>query len=222
MMAPMSELARPPAANQIWITRGHLAALAVATVAIAVLAFFVGLEIGRRGAGAVDEAAHVQVSFLPDETDEQALEGLLRQVEQAQAATPDAAPEEVTFNKALESDAPSAATPVPEPPPSAVLSQVDAGQAPPPPAEAAPGALAPDGGWAVQVASYPDVDQADAHVARLQEQKLQAYRVSALVSGQTWYRVRIGGFHTRDAAAEARDRIGQDLGLPDLLVTAAP
>ena len=31
----------------IWITRGHLAALGTATLAIALLAFFVGIQVGR-------------------------------------------------------------------------------------------------------------------------------------------------------------------------------
>lgn len=220
MMTPMPDLARTN--NQIWITRGHLAALAVATAAIAVLAFLVGLEVGRSGQPEGDGGEPAAAAFLPDATDEEALEGLLREVERAQAeleqkpATPT-----VGFNHELAAEAP----PVPPetPPPSAVVAElpVDGDAVPAPPVAAASDQL-PTDGWAIQVASYSPQTEADEHVARLREQELRAYRVAALVSGQTWHRVRIGGYRTQEAAAEARQELASVLGIDDLMVAQAP
>lgn len=224
-MATMSELARATPKNQLWITRGHLAALAVATAAIAVLAFLVGVEVGRSGQPEqADQLEPAAAAFLPDASDEEALDALLREVEQAQErlqpAEASAAAGDVTFNQALPDDHPSD---VPdEPPPTSVVTELGAehDDGPAPPADAGTGA--PDSGWAVQIASYEDVAEADAHVARLLEQDVAAYRVAGLVSGQTWHRVRVGGFATQQEASEARQELATALGLGDLMVAHAP
>lgn len=219
-MASMAELTR--SGNQIWITRGHLAALGVATAAIAVLAFLVGLEVGRSGQPEPSEGEPAAAAFLPDATDEEALEALLREVEQAQAEL-EQAPAEPTvgFNRELAAEAPP--LPPDEPPPSAVVSELPPARdlAPEPPAQPASDDL-PAEGWAVQVASYADQAEADARVEELRARDLSAYRVAALVSGQTWHRVRIGGYHSRDAAVAARQELSEALGADDLLVAPAP
>ena len=72
--------------REIWITKGHLAALGTATLAIALLAFFVGIQVGRKQ---VDAPPPPQAdNILPDPAKEDALEALLREVEAAQAAAP--------------------------------------------------------------------------------------------------------------------------------------
>lgn len=86
-MTSMAELQRAPSGDRIWITRGHLGALGVSTLAIAILSFLVGLELGRSGM-IVDNAPGqaAQAAFLPEVADDQALELLLREVEQARRA----------------------------------------------------------------------------------------------------------------------------------------
>ncbi len=211
--------------QQIWITRGHLAALAVATAAIAALAFMIGLEVGRSGQAEGDEDAATEGSFLPDASDEETLEALLREVEQAQAELEHEAAEERSaggsFARELaEPEAPGA-------PPAPATTSTQSEVAPTPDAApTAPSAPASDGaptqGWAVQIAAYEDQAEADAHVGRLQSEGLAAYRTAALVAGRTWHRVRIGGFDTRDAAESARGELEDQLGLSDLLVAHAP
>ena len=201
--------------REIWITKGHLAALGTATLAIALLAFFVGIQVGRKQVEAPPIAT--SDSILPDPAKEDALEALLREVEAAQAAAPPLAfpdtltegeapkpPEEAT-EEPIETDV----KPVPE------VKQ----EPPPPPAQAAP---VPKSGWSVQVASYDNATDADARVAKLRERELKAYRVTALIRGQNWHRVKVGSYPSKDAAAEARNKLARILGTRDLMITEAP
>lgn len=220
MMAGMAELQRAPGGDRIWITRGHLGALGVSTLAIAVLSFLVGLELGRSGLvleNAPGQAA--TAAFLPEVADDQALELLLREVEQARRAE-DKDPT-VTFNTEL-------ARPVPtitasEAHPSSVVTGVEpGGQLLDPPPTSASDSTLPTSGWSVQIASYEDLAEADLHVGRLKELGHPAYRIEALVSGATWYRVRIGGNETRAKAEDARLSLMDQLGSADLVLAPSP
>lgn len=217
----MTELTRPK--QQIWITRGHLAALAVATAAIAVMSFLVGRQFGLASAPTAAPSEEGAARYLPDASDEEALEGLLAEVERAQAELDQAQkpPEEAGFNRELMAEMP--VPPVEGQVPSTVVSSLPAepGAAPEPP-DSALGAGAPSGGWAVQVASYAEQAEADGHVDRLKAQGMAAYRVAAVVSGHTWHRVRIGGYSSREAADAALGTLSQTLGLSDLMVAQAP
>jgi DedD protein len=201
--------------REIWITKGHLAALGTATLAIALLAFFVGVQVGRNQAET--PALADNPTILPDLDREDALEALLREVESAQAAAPPLAfPETLTEGNAPE---------VPEAPeeeevPTDIRPAPEATQTPPPdPPKSAP---VPASGWAVQIASYESASDADARVAKLQERDLKAYRVAALIRGQNWYRVKVGPYSSKDAAADARTELARTLGTRDLMVTEAP
>lgn len=212
--------------RQIWITRSHLMALGVATSFIAVLAFLVGLQIGRSQAAAAEVASSGPLPLTPDATREEALEALLREVELARVA------------KGPSSDALSAAAlqfpdllEDPQPvfsvdqasanglAPVVVAPESDAPSAPP---ASAPQGQVPSGGWSIQIASYPTRAEADAALTSLRDQGHEAYRVAALVDGQTWYRVRVGGFASKSKAETARSALAQTLGADDLILAAAP
>lgn len=201
--------------REIWITRGHLAALGTATLAIALLAFFVGVQVGRNQSDSPNMTENA--SILPDPNREDALEALLREVESAQAAAPPLAFPE-TLSEGEAPDVPS------EPETEEVATEVrpapEVTQTPPPdPPKSAP---VPSSGWSVQIASYESASDADARVAKLQERDLDAYRVAALIRGQNWYRVKVGPYSNKDAAAKARTDLARTLGTRDLMVTEAP
>ena len=201
--------------REIWITKGHLAALGTATLAIALLAFFVGIQVGRKQ---VDPPlTPTSDNILPNPEREDALEALLREVESAQAAAPPLAfPETLAKNSAPPAPEPKEETPVE----TEVRNSPEPTTVPPPdPPKSAP---VPKKGWSVQIASYESSADADARVAKLQEQKLKAYRVAALIRGQNWYRVKVGSFPTKDAAAKARADLARTLGTRDLMITEAP
>lgn len=201
--------------REIWITRGHLAALGTATLAIALLAFFVGIQVGRSQVDTPSTAT--TETLLPNAEREDALEALLREVEAAQAAAPPLAfPETLAEGGAADVPEPEEAEevkttvePAPEPEPTP----------PPEPADSSP---APKSGWSVQIASYDNVADADARVAKLKERKMKAYRVAALIRGKNWYRVKVGSYPSKDAAAKARTELARILGTRDLMITEAP
>jgi SPOR domain len=75
---------------------------------------------------------------------------------------------------------------------------------------------ADSGGWTVQLAAYGTAGRALAHAGRLAAAGLPAF-ISPLTpdaSGALWYRVQVGAYPTRDAAATARDACRR-LGLTD-------
>ena len=200
----MSELARPRSSrsrdNQFTLSRMQLAGIGLCSLLIATMALLVGMQLGRRQAeGATTVAAAGPAPFLPDPTDEAALEALLREVEYASASiaptgevvTPERG-DRLIFPEVLSGEVSVQAVTPQETPPGPVNL---IGPRP----EIAP-AFAPNAGaaittgWSVQVATTPDVAVADAKVAELAAAKLKAYRVGALVDGQTWFRVRVGGF----------------------------
>lgn len=209
--------------RQIWITRSHLMALGVANLCVAALAFLVGIQVGRRGAEEPSLSAAATATFLPDPTQEDALEALLREVEYAQSAiTPSGQavsnekadhmvfPEVLTGEVAIQ-----AVTPTEPPTPEAVSVE-------PRPETAPEGDVPAVAGWSVQIASYPTLAEAEAKMNELSALKLQPFRVAALVNGVTWFRVRVGGYPDRKAAEAARGRLSAKLGASDLLVASAP
>ena len=93
----------------------------------------------------------------------------------------------------------------------------------PPGAEVlAPKGDVPAGGWAVQIASFPTADEADARVAALAQAGLKAYRVAAIADGQRWFRVRVGGYATEADANKAIPDLKAQEGSEPLATTPAP
>ena len=90
---------------------------------------------------------------------------------------------------------------------------------PPPEEEEVPLSEVPAEGWAVQGASYPTSEEGRRHLNRLKNGGHNAYLIAALVKGQTWYRVRVGPYSTKEAARDAQSSLSQVLGRSDLLVT---
>lgn len=206
MMLRMNELAHGRITP---LTRSHLAALALTTVSIAVLAFFVGLEVGRSGR---PQPALVQTPLVPDVKQQDDLEALLHEV-QAARNPKQGQSGELTFLH----DLPANRT-APVPPPSAQPTSTPATVAPAPgaPIPHAPKDLAagqvPTSGWAVQVGKYGSRSDADAQVDALNQRGFRAYRIATLVHGRTVWSVRVGGFTTRTRAEEARAELSEIVG----------
>ena len=80
----------------------------------------------------------------------------------------------------------------------------------------------PRGGWAIQVAQHADEHDADRYVATLKAAELPAYKVVALVDGKTVWRVRIGGYASKDGATAALAGVASKAGASGATVTPAP
>ena len=61
--------------------------------------------------------------------------------------------------------------------------------------------------WSVQISAAPAKDIADALVQRLKTKGYDGYSVQAEVKGQTYYRVRVGQFDTRERAESVRQSL---------------
>lgn len=214
--------------EQFWITRGQLAALGVTTASVAVLAFFVGLMVGRGPVTDPPVLDEGRVGLIGADVQADALTELLARVEEAAATTLPAAsaapfdqgnldfPEELIAEE-LVLELPEPQLPVIEEPVVVELEPLAEDrlpEAPEPPAEEVPVE-----GWAVQVFSFPTPDEAIAKVVELQARDYRAYRVDALVHGETWHRVRIGPYRSKEAAASAQAEINESLGTWDSRVT---
>jgi len=77
-----------------------------------------------------------------------------------------------------------------------------------------------DAGWTVQVYATTDPNQATSLARRLLSKGYDAYTLQAPMRGQTWYRVRVGRFSSRDRAREMELKLKQQEGLEAAYVTA--
>ncbi|MBN1336631.1 MAG: SPOR domain-containing protein [Deltaproteobacteria bacterium] len=204
--------------REIWITRGHLWALGATTVFIGILAFFVGLLLGRGDSAPEPEVQ--TASLLPPDVENDTLDELLARVEEASRERGRGEP--LTFQGTLPAGT-TAPLPEPgaEPGPEGVVVP-PARQSPEPPDAEPEAGEVPQDGWAVQVGSYSSASEADQRIADLSDRGVAAYRVSALVGGSTWHRVRVGGFDSREAADAARARVAVESGSDEAIVVKAP
>lgn len=67
-----------------------------------------------------------------------------------------------------------------------------------------------EGGYTVQVASVPSVQEADQVLKKLNDLGYAAYTVQSNVAEKTWFRVRIGFFEHRQSASQLIDRLKSD------------
>ena len=73
--------------------------------------------------------------------------------------------------------------------------------------------------WSVQISAAPAKDIADALVQRLKGNGYDGYVVQAEVNGQTYYRVRVGRFDTREEAESVRQSLARQEGYRDAYLT---
>jgi hypothetical protein len=215
----MRDFVHKPGQREIWITQGHLWAMAFAMIFIGVLAFFVGLMYGRNQVQ-VAELEQAGGALLSDDVKGDALDELLAKLESLEVEDPqDGA---LSFPGTLpEGDAFPVPEPVEEPPLAAAVVQPGREKPEPPPGDLTAGAV-PKSGWAVQLASYATVEEAGRHLAELEELGIEGYRQAAMVRGENRHRVRVGGYSSRAAAGRGRDELASQLGIEDAIVVAAP
>ncbi|HCH66295.1 MAG: hypothetical protein CL927_02970 [Deltaproteobacteria bacterium] len=217
----MANIRRPPQDGEIRITQSHLAALAVVFVSIASLTFLLGMQVGKLGGARVEVEGDGQ--YTPDPLAEDRLESMLREVELARAALAPANDSDLRFPEALTgaSDvAPSVGTAQVEDGTNDVTAEPLADARP-----AAPAALdgeMPTIGWSVQISTTRDIQTARQHRDDLIESGWPAYVVSSFVDGQSWYRVRVGGFPDAAEADRARGTLSLSLGQDAFALTVAP
>jgi len=193
----MGELSRERNARDLWVSRGHLWAMAAGVLVLTGTAFALGVVVGR---GATP-APVVESSAVKE--DEQLVE-LLARVEAS--SRPRGGVEDLTFPDALTGRTPrvSDALLAPE---SHVSIEGD-------PVEVGPGGQVhpvgdapPPGAWTLVVAEAPDAGAAVKQRDELKSAGLDAWVWFELVDGAPKHRVAIGGFPDEAAAKAAWEKL---------------
>lgn len=175
--------------------------------------------VGRQTSGSAEAAtpAAAGPALIDAAVSEDALPELLARVE-ASAEHNAARARRLTFPEELPADQPASLVPdqAPEEMADPAIAHAPAGELP----EAPPSADGvPEEGWAVEVGAYEDAEAADGRVEALREQGREAWRIESFEQGVTRFRVRVGTWQTKAAAAEALGELRDSLGQDDLIVT---
>ena len=201
----------PQRHERIYITRQHLISLSFTTLGIAVLTFALGYKVGYSQDVSTENSE--SVLLLPDIQKQQTLESLLRQIERTEKKQ-----ENLDFS-------------FPDEDAQAIAVQIQDVQAQPselvdPEEEIQKPRFSeqeiPSSGWSVQVASYTTLEEAQDQIKELQASGHQAYYIIGLVNGENWYRVRVGGFATKNSAESGKKSLERTLSEAGFIVSKAP
>lgn len=192
-----------PRERQLLLTRGHLYALAAMSLALSVLTFFLGVQIGREQAPpAPEQLAHPLVEAEARTAD---LEVLLNKVDQRQPGS-----QPLQFPASL---------PVSTLPP-AVPGE---GAMVPPGAPVLPqGGVLPRGGFAIQLGTASSSEAADQELERLNKAGVGAYWITNIVDGQPTIFLRVGGFSSEKLATDSLVSVANTAGARNAKVVPAP
>jgi len=206
-------------------------ALGVITVSLALLAFFLGVMVGRGEASSEGVAASSSQALVGADVQDDTITELLAKVEQA-ASRRTARAAEFSFPEELVASVPSVEVPKPATVSLEAVNVVspDPGPPPAPEEEVEPEAAeapeakverpaVPTQGWAIQVASFTDLVEADTRVSELESQGHGAWHVQGFAKGLNRYRVRIGPFSSESEAEAALKKVAESLPEQDLMLT---
>ncbi len=73
-------------------------------------------------------------------------------------------------------------------------------------------------GWVINLTSVSTKEAADQELARLKELGIEAEAIRTQARGRTWYRIRVGGFESMEAAEARSKELAQQLGIADIWV----
>ena len=188
----MGELARRRRARDLWISRNHVVAAAIAAAMGMVGSFALGATLTSRPAAPAAQAP----TLLGTASDESLVE-LLARVESAREVGGGLG--KLTFPDALSGE--GVALPLPEA--EAELEALEA-VVPPGELEAVPAAdPLPEGTWTIEVDEAADLQRARQLRSLLHQADQPAWLAARLVEGRTVYRVGVGGYASEEAAESA-------------------
>ncbi len=193
--------------REIQVSSSLLVVIFLGVLALGVFIFLLGVSVGKRQAVA---AAPTQIvtQQIPEPVKEPP----------AKTETPGTTPGGMTSDPAAQVTNPlvsGADAPASKPEPKATVSDKPPASAAKPPAESkkAPvAAPAPSGLYYVQVAAFPERAQAQAFAETFKKQGYTTTLSTRQAGARTWYRVRLGGFKTRDQANDLLNKLNAAAG----------
>ena len=198
---------------QLKLKRTQAVALAAMFVASAVIVFYLGMPadyaIHRGANGANPASGQTEIGLRPRNASSLDTPGsLANQKVQATPAKPDARPSASTPNGAVRVAAKSASA----------ADEIGVQAKTGPIAHSAESANLSKN-WSVQISAAPVKDIAGTLIQQLKAKGYDGYMVQAEVKGQTYYRVRVGHFDTRERAESVRQSLVRQEGYRDAYLT---
>ena len=196
------------------ITRSQISAIGLITLALVICTFALGYKTGI--AQSKPTSISQNQSLLPYADEQASLEELIRQIESSSTLPA----KDYIFHEELEAQK----LPLGMSSDAQLLEKtmVTSDKNLDPPTPEITKLNLPTSGWSIQIGSFPSLEEAEDLIADVAEKELEAYYVVALINGENWYRVRIGGYNSRSLAEKAKQSLGSQLGGTDYLVQKAP
>ena len=203
---------QPP--NPLIITKRHIVAVSITTLMLSLFTGIVGYQSGRKLN--MDSEKDSVVTLLPNVDEQASLEELLLEIEQTKHIRSD---NDYQFVNELQKDSPISIPVQPNTITTETVIDADPEALEIPEVATTP---LPTSGWALQVGSYPTLDEATLQIETWGDKGQQPYIVTASVDGEVWYRVRLSGLSDK-AQAEALNRTLQEqMSEFDYVVVRAP
>lgn len=202
--------------NTLMITKRHIAAASITTLTLSLFTGVVGYQSGRQIRNGI--TLQPNHSLLPDVEQQQTLEALLMEVEEANNIRAD---HDYQFVRELQQDQPISIPEMPKTIDGATVIEAN-GDLDSINIEELPSTPLPTSGWAIQVASYPTLAEANEEISRWEELGQTPYVVKAAVNGDIWYRIRLSGFADKAQAENQRNTIQSQTNEFDYIVVKAP
>jgi cell division protein FtsN len=196
------------------ITKRHIAAASITTLTLSLFTGVVGYQSGRKLSIHAEKPS--AVSLLPDVEHQETLEALLVEIEQTEHIRVD---HDYQFVRELQKDQPIS---IPEKPNSSLTETTVESSESDENLPELPSNPLPSGGWAIQVASFPTIGEANDEALKWNDRSQQAYVVVAALHGDIWYRVRIAGYADKAQAELQRKSIQTEMNEFDYMVVKAP
>jgi cell division septation protein DedD len=208
---------RAPRKFQLSLDGRQVASVVVGALVVLAVVFVLGLNVGKQLVLRQAEAGRA---------------GDLDALDRAPAAAAPARPEPLTFHERLTKESPSPPPP-PEPTPARTGPPAPAPQASPPPPQAAPAAAAPVAPpepqvapaapapprpWTIQLAASEDRAEAQRLAGRFASLHPRVEEADVPGKGR-FYRVRVGGFETKEEAQRYLRDVGRETGAKGIVVT---
>jgi cell division septation protein DedD len=206
---------RPKVRRRFQLKRTQAVTLAAMFVASALVIFYLGMPadyaIQKRANGANPTSGQTEIGLRPQNASSIDTAGSLANQNAATTLTkPDVQASASTPNGAVRVAAKSASA--------ADEVGVQALSKTRPMAHA-PGSANLSKNWSVQISAAPVKDIADTLIQQLKAKGYDGYMVQAEVKGQTYYRVRVGHFDTRERAESVRQSLARQEGYRDAYLT---
>ncbi len=201
--------------NPLLITKRHIIAVSITTLMLSLFAGVVGYQSGRK-LHIDNNTSPSSISLLPNVAEQASLEELLLEIEQTKNIRAD---RDYQFVSELQQDKPIAIPNAPETLNTETVVNADPDMLEIPEVVANP---LPTSGWAIQVGSYPSIEESQQQVDKWTELGQKPYVVTASVDNEVWYRVRLAGLSDKAQAEALNKTLQEQMNEFDYIVVRAP